>query len=60
MAGKSLKEQLGELCERMAEEKNPKTFSALVKEMSHLLAVGEMDRLLEVSEVRLQGRPHTA
>jgi hypothetical protein len=60
MAGKSLKEQLGELCARMAEEKNPKAFSALVKEMSHLLAVAEMDHLLEVSEVRLRGKPHTA
>lgn len=49
MAGKTTKERLAELCASMAEEKNPTAFSNLVKEMTHLLAVGEMSRLLETA-----------
>jgi hypothetical protein len=60
MAGKTIKEQLADLCARMADEQNPKIFGRLVKEMSHLLAVEEMDRLLEAGEARLRDNPHAA
>jgi hypothetical protein len=46
--------RLTELCSAMRNEKDPKAFEVLVKEMTHLLAVQEMDRLLEAAHIRLQ------
>ena len=46
MTGKTVTEQLEELSARMVREQNPKTFSALVKEMSQLLAIEGMNQLL--------------
>jgi hypothetical protein len=49
MSGTTIQDQLTELCAKMAEEKNPINFGNLVKEMTHLLAMGEMSRLLETA-----------
>jgi hypothetical protein len=40
----------------MVEEKDPKMFSSLVKEMSHLLAMGH---LLEAVDRRVRGKADT-
>jgi hypothetical protein len=50
MSGKTIRDQLAELSAKMAQEKNSIAFRSLVKEMSHLIAVEEMDRLLEACE----------
>jgi hypothetical protein len=44
----------------MVEEKNPTRFRGLVKEMSQLLAVQEMDCLLEAADARLRDSSNAA
>jgi hypothetical protein len=50
MSERTIRDRLAELSAKMAQEKNPAAFRSLVKEMSHLLALEEMDRLLEACE----------
>ena len=57
MSGTTLQDQLAELCAKMAEEKDSATFGNLVKEMTHLLAMSEMSRLLETASLRGENVP---
>jgi hypothetical protein len=50
MSGETIRDQLAELSAKMAQEKNPMAFRSLIKEMSHIIFVEEMDRLLEACE----------
>jgi hypothetical protein len=54
MTAKTIQERLSELPLEMAGEKDPERFRKLVKEMSDLLAVQEMERLLEAGDSRLR------
>jgi hypothetical protein len=52
---KTITEQLEEISAQMVKEQNPKTFNALVKEMSQLLAFEGMSQLLAAREAGLSG-----
>jgi hypothetical protein len=56
MPAKTLTEQLEEISARMVKEQDPKTFSALVREMSQLLAFEGMSQLLAARAESLRGR----
>jgi hypothetical protein len=52
---KTITEQLEELSAQMVKEQDPQNFSALVKEMSQLLAFEGMSHLLAAREAGLSG-----
>lgn len=52
MSENTIRDELGKLSVKMVEEKNPTAFRNLVKEMSHLIAVDAMDRLLETCQAK--------
>ncbi len=57
MPMKTIREQLVELTVGMANAQDVVAFTSLVKEMSYLLMVREMDHLLRAAATCLRGHP---